>query len=354
MPSIEMVDMRAMRAEKRDYSGFTCLSPALYEALKETLGRGEQALLYLGRRGFASALHCESCGEAARCPNCDISLTAHAGKGGNSLLCHYCGFRTACPGACALCGSEELTPVGQGTQRLEAEIRDFFPDARLARLDSDAAQSSRVRNGVFRGMHDGSIDILIGTQMVTKGHDFPGITLVGVVSADQALAMPDFRATERAFQLITQVAGRAGRGKRPGRVIVQTYQPEHPGLAAAADNDMARFVELELSCRERAGYPPFARLAVVRLSSLKKEEAKAAAGSAGAILNSRAPEGIEILGPAPACVERVRNRHRWQILIKARSTNILTPFASRVMPEIESIIPRGTRISLDIDPVNLL
>jgi len=350
-PSIEVVDMRAVRGRT---AGLSSLSPELHEAISRNLGRREQSLLYIGRRGFASAMHCEACGELVSCPNCDISLTMHTGGRADYLTCHYCDYTCASPEACPACGAAEMNPVGQGTQRLEGELRDFFPDAKIERLDSDMAASTKERRRILDGMRSGGIDILVGTQMITKGHDFPGVTLVGVVSADQALAIPDFRSAERTFQLITQVAGRAGRGEIHGRVLVQTWQPEHPGIAAATRGDAAGFVERELAFRERAGYPPFRRLAAVRLSSLKREDAKAAAARAGEILRAAAADGIEVLGPAPAGVERVRNRYRWQLLVKAASAAALAPFLAKVRSEIQAATPRAVRLSIDVDPANLL
>lgn len=354
MPSVEIVDMRAKPAG-RDSIGLSSLSPLLHDAISETLDRKEQVLLFIGRRGFASAVHCESCGKAAICPNCDISLAAHADKGGDFLSCHYCGYRIRSPESCAACGSTELTPIGHGTQRLEAELSDFFPQARIARMDSDMATGRKERGRILRGMRRGEIDILVGTQMVTKGHDFPGITLVGVVSADQTLHMPDFRAAERTLQILTQVAGRAGRGDKPGRVIIQTWQPEHPSIAAAAIHDFGGFVEKELEYRKKAGYPPFGRIACVRISSLKADLAKKTAERLGLAMKDAAGQrdGIIILGPATAPMGKIRNRYRWQLLIKAQGAQALSSFLARIGHLLEGR-EKGARISIDIDPSNLL
>ncbi|MBN1283705.1 MAG: primosomal protein N' [Proteobacteria bacterium] len=355
MPSVEIVDMRAAR-RSGDGMGFSSLSPALHRAISETIERGEQALLFVGRRGFASALICESCGERIGCPNCDISLCAHSDRRGDFLSCHCCDFRAPYPESCPSCGSLELVPAGHGTQRLEAEIADFFPGASVARLDSDMAGGQKERNRIFRGMRRGEIDILVGTQMVTKGHDFPGITLVGVVSADHSLHMPDFRSAERTLQLITQVAGRAGRGKKPGRVIIQTWQPEHPSIAAAAKNDFEGFLDAELAYRKRAGYPPFSKIACARVSAVRQDAARDAAGQVGSILRAEAAgcPGISILGPAPAPVEKQRNRWRWHLLVKAANQRELALVLSRAQARIESEVPRAARVSLDVDPATLM
>jgi primosomal protein N' (replication factor Y) len=354
MPSVELVDMRQATSGKGVAGELTSLSPKLHSAIDETLKRGEQALLFLGRRGF-SAVHCEGCGEAIRCPNCDIALTAHVSGKGDKLVCHYCDYAIASPESCPSCGEEGLAPIGQGTQRLEAEISDFFPKARVARLDSDMAASHRERRRIFEGMRKGEIDILVGTQMVTKGHDFPNVTLVGVISADQSLHLPDFRAAERTFQLLTQVAGRAGRASRPGQVVIQTYEPAHPSLEFSLRHDFDAFASQELKSREALSYPPFSRIANIRLSSIEGGLAESfARDAAEAIRGESAAWGIKVLGPAPAPIEKLRGRYRWQILIKAPSARILSGLMASTIPKLEAKIPRKVRLNVDVDPSNLL
>lgn len=361
LPRVEIVDLRRAARPANDDApprGEAALSPELFDAIGETLERGEQTLLYLGRRGFASALHCEACGEAFRCPNCDIALVAHLpGRGANAghLACHYCDHRIAMPERCDKCGSDALDLIGQGTQRLEAELHDFFPKARVARLDSDVVASPRERQRIFTGMRSGKIDILVGTQMVTKGHDFPRITLVGVILADMLLHLPDFRAAERTFQLLIQVAGRAGRGERPGRVIIQTHQPEHASIAAALHHDNEAFAEHELAFRKLLSYPPFSRLVNVRLSANSAETVERAAEEAAAILRRLASDpGLRILGPAKAPLAKIRGRHRWQVLIKAPAAGPLAQLLLRAHPALHAAMPRTVRLALDVDPVNLL
>ncbi|MFA4874790.1 MAG: primosomal protein N' [bacterium] len=355
LPDIEIVDMRISRQRE-----LHALSPQLFDAIGYTLDRKEQTLLFMGRRGFASSMQCEACGEVFSCPNCDIALTAHIGRGkardSAALVCHYCDYRIPLPDSCAACGAGELTPVGHGTQRLEAEITDFFPDARVARLDSDMAQSTRERRKILGCMRDKKIDILVGTQMVTKGHDFSDITLVGVICADMSLHLPDFRAAERTFQLLTQVAGRAGRGNRSGRVIIQTYQPEHQSLVMASLHDFDGFATEELKYRQKLSYPPFGRLALVRISSNSNEAAEKAAHCVAGIVHKSFDnnEAISVLGPAPAPIARVRNRFRWQILIKAPTPGAMGRLLARARSELDGAMPRNARLAIDVDPVNLL
>ncbi|MFH0799155.1 MAG: primosomal protein N' [Pseudomonadota bacterium] len=364
LPSIEIVDVRRRpgRTKSEEKSEglkmrreFESLSPELYDAISETLARGEQTLIFIGRRGFAGALQCDACGEVSRCPNCDISLSVHDG---NILSCHYCGFSAAAPALCTACGASTLIPIGHGTQRLEAELSDFFPKARIARFDSDAAGAQAKRQGILSDMRRGAIDILVGTQMVTKGHDFPEVTLVGVVAADTSLNLPDFRSAERTFQLLTQVAGRAGRGTSPGRVIIQTRQPEHASLKAAETHDIDSFAEAELKHRKALSYPPFSRLANIRLSSLREGDAqkaaKAAASAVARFAGEAAGQRIIILGPAPAPIFKLRNRYRWQILIKSPTPDLLARLIASTRPAIAKALPRSVRLSIDVDPINLL
>ncbi len=368
LPSIEIVDMRRDRRRRKEHPNtegwrrideLHSLSPELYDAVAQTFDRGEQSLIFIGRRGFASMIQCEDCGEVFHCPNCDIALTAHDMNGAGRLSCHYCDYTIPAPEACAACHSSNIVSLGRGTERVEAELADFFPEARIARLDSDMAASAKRRGRIIDDMRRGAIDILVGTQMVTKGHDFPAVTLVGVISADLALHLPDFRAAERTFQLVTQVAGRAGRADKPGRVIVQTHNPEHFSLLAARDHDVEGFASEELAHRMLLGYPPIVRLANVRFSATDSKFAGDAAERVTALLRKHSgaqadAQGITVLGPAPAPLSRVRGRYRFHALIKAPTAVVLTRFLAQVRPEIEAILPRRVRLSIDVDPTSLL
>lgn len=355
LPSIEIVDLRI----RHDRGELHCLSPILYDAISENLDRGRQTLLYAGRRGFASAVQCTACGEVLTCPNCDIALTLHGSKHGSEYLsCHYCDYKSKIHESCASCGETELMPIGMGTERLEGEIADFFPDARVSRLDSDVLANPKARNRILTEMRSGKIDILIGTQIVTKGHDFPSITLVGVVAADITLALPDFRSPERMFQLITQVSGRAGRGSDAGRVIIQTRQPDHYSLTSAIEYDLDAFATKELAHRNEMHYPPFYRLANIRISSNDKASASNFASKIKMSLDaqlrcSKVNTEIKILGPAPAIIEKIRGRYRWQLLLKAPNSNILSKFLNHVHPEMRKTVPSGVRMNIDVDPINM-
>ncbi|MEJ5360374.1 MAG: primosomal protein N' [Desulfobacterales bacterium] len=357
LPAVRLVDLRALRA-RRGPGRF--LSDELKQALAETLDRGEQALVFLNRRGFAGFPVCAACGEALRCPRCEISLTLHRAE--QRYRCHYCGFeRPAAEGACGSCGRREIVPLGLGTEKVEEALRGLFPQARIARMDSDTA---RTRQGLLRllqGLREKTIDIVVGTQMVAKGHDFPGITLVGIVCADLSLHFPDFRAGERTFQLLAQVAGRAGRGAQPGRVVLQTYNPEHFILQAACRQDDEAFYEAEIAFRRELGYPPLTRLVLIRVSGTKREETSRAAAAVGDACRAlRAAEGgslaaVEVLGPVEAPLARIAGRSRFQVLLKCADARLLHRFLDRWVGRRASLgLPRPVSVELDVDPVFLL
>ena len=271
LPRVEVVDLRT----ERDERGLTpLLSRTLIEAIRKTLADGQQTLLFLNRRGFHTYLFCPDCGHVFSCPNCDISLTHHAAEG--VLKCHHCDFTAKTAALCPSCKGSRVRSQGAGTERVEEEAKKLFPAARIARMDSDTTTRPGDSERILRGLDRGEIDILIGTQMITKGHDFPAITLVGVVAADASLNIPDFRAAERTFQILTQVSGRGGRGDQPGRVITQTFNPGHYAVRRAQEHDYAGFYADELPLRRQLAYPPFSRLIGLHFSSLKKEEGKKA------------------------------------------------------------------------------
>ncbi len=330
-------------------------SPPLLTAMEETLGRGEQTLLFLNRRGFASAMHCLVCGEPAGCPSCSVSLTLHRRRA--ALLCHHCGHaRAARDARCLVCKHGMLVALGLGTERVEAEIARLFPAARIGRLDRDTTTRQGAHRRAAGAGVAGPLDVLIGTQMVAKGPDVPGITLVGVLPARGTRSHPPFRAGERAFQLLTQVAGRAGRGALPGRVVVQTYRPGHHSLVAAAAHDYASFAPVELENRRDVGYPPFVRLVALRFEGPDFDRTGALAESlADRVREASRASGVLLRGPAPAPLERLRDRYRWQLILSATGTRALHEVVRTIQAAWRaSSEARTIRLVVDVDPVSML
>ncbi len=348
MPPVEIIDLRR---HLPGAGGF--LSAPLGDAIRQTLAAGEQTILFLNRRGFSTFVLCRGCGQTQRCKDCAVSLTYH--RGADQLICHYCGYTTAPPKRCGSCGAEAIERLGYGTEQVQAIVEEQFPTARVARLDRDTAEGEGLER-LLGQVRRRELDIVVGTQMITKGHDFPSVTLVGVVLADHGMGLPDFRASERTFQLLAQVAGRAGRGALAGRVIVQTYNPQHPAITSARDHDYERFYEGEIGARRELGYPPELRLACVRIdgvdASLVRGTAERAANAARELC-ARAPaeESAEILGPAEAPLSRLKGRSRWQLFVKARSAHVLRRIAREAAA---ALVPRTIRISVDIDPASTL
>ncbi len=335
MPTATIIDMRDRVLRGKN----SFLSQPLVTALTETLGTGRQSLLFINRRGTASSRICNDCGYVASCPTCHLPLTFHADT--MQLLCHLCGYHEAPAAACPDCGHTDLKFLGGGTKRIETEIEALLPTARLARIDKDSADHKTLPE-LYRSLHAGEIDILIGTQMIAKGLDLPRLDTVGVVNADTMLHMPDFSSAERTFQLITQVAGRAGRGDTPGRVIIQTRTPEHPAIRAAAASDFWGFAAGELAGRRLLGYPPFRYLLKLSVSGVTQEAAIAAAQALlEELLTNRR---VRVLGPAPAFHERAGGQYRWQLAVKAADRSELVAIA-RALP---------VQWTTDLDPVNVL
>jgi primosomal protein N' (replication factor Y) len=351
LPGIEIVDLRD-RARLRGADRY--FSPDLEAAVEETLARGEKAMLFLNRRGYAPAVTCLDCGQTATCRNCQVSLTFHRQREG--LLCHYCNAASKAPEACAACGSHKLAQVGIGTERLAAWASKRWKEARVARLDSDISRKKGAYGEILARMQAGELDILVGTQMIAKGHDFPEVTLVGVLLADQSLSFPDFRAAERTFQILTQVAGRAGRGDRPGRVIVQTLSPDHFCIRMAARHDFDGFMGEELAGREALGYPPFGRMLLLRLWGSREERVREASEEAAAALTGAvSPLGIALLGPAPSPIPRVKRKHRYQILLKMPAGfPVGEVFPELLRPLRELVRKKGVRMEADVDPYHMM
>ncbi len=356
LPEITVVDLR-QQDKLRAPASF--ISPELHRAVAETLGAGNQALLFLNRRGFASFPICAACGQAITCPNCDITLTLH--KGANAYRCHFCGFSCAAVTACRTCGSTRIKRLGMGTEKIEEIMRRLFPEAAVDRLDRDTTirKGSVVR--ILKRLKNRQTDILIGTQMIAKGHDFPGITLIGVICADLSLNFPDFRAGERTFQLLAQVAGRSGRGKAPGRVIMQTYNPDHFSITAAREQNFQRFYEQEIGFRRELAYPPFSRLVQIKISATDPERVRTRAQSAGGWCrelkqkNSVRYGAVEILGPVEAPLYKLAGRYRWQMLLKAPRADTINAFARDFLQEYGAKIKSGNiRLVVDVDPFMMM
>jgi primosomal protein N' (replication factor Y) len=326
------------------------LSPLLRDALAETLVRGEQAILLVHRRGHSSFVQCTDCGAVERCPHCAVALTYHSA--GFNLRCHHCGLRRPAPARCPSCDGTRFWYGGIGTQRVDHEVAREFPSARRLRMDLDSTRRRGAQREMIAAFAGRTADILIGTQMVAKGLDFPGVSLVGVVSADTLLNLPDFRAGERAFQLLTQVAGRAGRGETGGRVIFQTYLPEHPSVQAAAQHDYATFYASAIAEREELAYPPCGAMARIHIDGPDEARVGEVADRLGAGLKSTAE--LTVLGPAPLPLRRLRGRERWHVTLLGRSRTRVHTEAKRLVRRAATGLPHGVRIQLDLDPVHLL
>ncbi len=348
MPQVEIIDMRQEFLETRRQDTF---SRKLLEQIELRLQNNEQVMLLLNRRGFSSFMVCRSCGERLPCVNCSVTLTYH--KRDRRMLCHYCGYAEKVPSTCPKCGSDHVQFLGTGAERVEAELFAHFPTARIARLDRDSTSNKGSFEEILRAFRNGDIDILVGTQMIAKGHDIPNVTLVGVVLADIGLSMPDFRAAERSFQLLTQAAGRAGRGDLAGQVVIQTLNPDHYAIQFAAAQDYEGFVKKELEFRKWLRYPPYSAFANVLVRAGKQEEALRMATAIGYLLNPP-PEGTRVMGPAEAPVPRLKNEYRYQILLKSAPRSVLRKTLDRVRQFALDEKWPATALVIDIDPLSLM
>ena len=343
LPPVEVVDMLRERREAA-LPGF--LSRRLESLVKEALGRKEQALLFLNRRGYATEVQCRRCGGVIECEGCNLPYTYHRRLGLG--LCHYCGGERRIPDACPGCGEPGLKRKGFGTEKVEEAVAAHFPGARIARMDSDTMKGREAYDRVLGAFREREIDILIGTQMIAKGLDFPDVTVVGVLNADIALHVPDFRAAERTFQLLAQVSGRAGRSDKPGRVVVQTTVPDHPSVVLAASHDYEGFAELELAERRRDGWPPLSRVIRVLASAAGTEKSRGLAEEAAAAARGACP-GASVLGPAPAFLQQVRGRERWHVLVKIPDARSMARVVAALRPLCRK--SRDREVLLDVDPV---
>ncbi|WP_374029414.1 primosomal protein N' [Bdellovibrio bacteriovorus] len=367
LPEIEVIDLRKQKSDDDEqkkiitkYSHLPFwLSPALYERMHEVLARGDQAALFLNRRGVAQMVVCPACGHTRECPNCDISLTLHAHS---HLICHYCDYHENFKSKCPDCKEGELEAIGLGTELLETDLARLFPDKKIARADRDEVQSRADLEELIANMENGEIDILVGTQMIAKGLDFPKLKLVGLVLADVGFNLPDFRATERSFQLITQMSGRSGRhvkeGESPGLVIIQTFNVEHDSITFAKSHDFEGFAQHELNIRSQLHYPPVGRLVSFRIQGPhlgKVEETARLLARRAQALKAQFPQyaSIEVLGPAEAPLSKLRGQFRYHLLIKSTQVAAANPFSRQLLGDQEWV-PSGIKILIDIDPMSLL
>lgn len=350
MAQARIIDMREVfdRYEKP-----RVFSDELLEAISESQARGEQAIILLNRRGYSSFVLCRSCGETIQCLNCDVTLTYHRAE--RVLLCHYCNHREPAPNVCPNCGAKYIYYIGEGTEQIEDLLKKEFPSLRIARIDRDTTSHRRRFEQSLQDFSEGRIDMLVGTQMLAKGHDYPNVTLVGVVSVDAGLALADFRAAERTFQLITQVAGRAGRGDRPGQVLIQTYHPDHYALKHSCAQDYLGFYQQEIRHRETLSYPPFVALASLLVHGPDLKELRSEAATLRKELDQANKERVcRILGPAPAPLARLKGRYRIQFLIKSRSRRHLRGVIDTAIAAAVASGANPRSISLDIDPVSIM
>jgi primosomal protein N' (replication factor Y) (superfamily II helicase) len=347
LPEVEVLDLRGGK--------YAVLSDRLKGLISETLGSGQQTLLFLNRRGFSSTVICRDCGHSFPCLNCSVTLTMHKKSG--VLKCHYCDLSVPLPDECPECKGVNLIQPGTGTERVEEEVKTLFPEARVRRMDRDTTAGKGSAKKIIDEVEEKKVDILIGTQMVSKGHHFPGISLVGVISGDTSLNIPDFRSSERTFQLITQAAGRAGRGEIPGKVVIQTLNPEQYAFKNAATHDYDGFYEEEIKIREEAFYPPFSRVCNLRVEGVKEDRVVTAAlhlkKTAERLLGTK-DRGINILGPAPALLSRLKGRHRWQMLVKGRELKHMHAFLKALKTDFEAKKFSAINLVMDMDPTTMI
>jgi primosomal protein N' (replication factor Y) len=352
LPEVQVVDLGSAKGARPDL----LFSDQLISALWENMEKRHQSLLFVNRRGFASFMMCRDCGHIVQCRHCQVSLTLHRSR--QKLVCHYCGYSLATRLVCPACNSAKVEGMGLGSERVEEEVRQVIPHARIARLDSDTASSRNHYLKTLRAVHQHDVDILVGTQMIAKGLHFPGITLVGVVWADSGLGMPDFRASERTFQLLAQVTGRAGRGEHPGRVIIQTYQPHHYSVQCARQHDYKAFYEQEESLRSDLQYPPFSRLVNIRFNAVNETMVRECAEKVGVFLRRIITQlgltDVEILGPAPAPLVRIKNKTRWQLLLKGSRPQSLHTLCYRLLEQYKGMCSGSVNLGIDVDPESMM
>lgn len=348
LPEVRIVNLAENRTARPDLF----FSDQLISALWENMEKRQQSLLFVNRRGFASFMMCRDCGHIVQCRHCQVSLTMHRQIG--RLVCHYCGYSLTVKIVCPSCGSSRVEGLGLGSERIEQEVRQLIPHARVARLDSDTVSSRKKYIEILRAVHQQDIDILVGTQMIAKGLHFPNMTLVGVVWADSGLGMPDFKASERTFQLLAQVTGRAGRGDQPGKVIIQTYQPAHYAVDCARQHDYEGFYNRELELRRDLHYPPFSRMVNIRFSAVNEVDVRECANKTGDFLRKLAGPDVEVMGPAPAPLVRIKDKTRWQLMLKSSRLHRLHELCGELTANYGNLCSANITLALDVDPENML
>ncbi len=355
LPEITLVDLKSYKDGRPEHR---IITPELSKAIRQCLDKGDQALIFLNRRGFATFPVCRDCGKALTCQFCDITMTLH--KGHNEYQCHLCGFGRPVDTACPECKSKKIRPLGFGTEKVESMLKERFPDARILRMDQDSTSKKGGVIKILKSIRNRTVDIVVGTQMLAKGHDFPSITLVGVICADLSLSLPDFRAGERTFQLLAQVAGRAGRGETPGKVIMQTYNPDHFIIEASRKQDFQEFFHNEAPFRKALMYPPFSRMTQLKISGTNAQKVKDYAGDVAEVLrgllkNEGTVTGdVQILGPAEAPIQKISSKFRWQILIKSPSAGLVNRLVKSALEHPRTKPKSGMNLSVDVDPYFLM
>ena len=344
MPDVEILDLTK---EKKWTAAF---SERLLNVLKDNFSKGKQALIMLNRRGYAPYLMCTDCGYSAKCPACSITLTYH--KDTKTLKCHYCGSFLYPYKKCPECEGTKIRFAGLGTQKVEEELQVLVPSINLSRMDRDTTQKKLSHYRIIKEMEDGTTDLLLGTQMVAKGHDLPNVTVSAVISSDLALNLPDFRSAERAFQLFVQLAGRAGRGDYPGKVYIQTYTPGHYVFDYVKNNDYKGFFRKEMSLREELSYPPFSKMVRIVLKFRTRDMGAKIMKEVSEIINKTSIRGIDILGPSPAPIEKIRNLWRWHLILKGKNSRNLRSKASEIVKMLNEI--DNVKTYVDVDPISLL
>lgn len=348
LPPVKIIDMK----QELKKGNTTIFSNILQETIKKALAHDEQVLIFLNRRGYANFILCRECGNVIKCKNCDITLTYHAGI--KKLKCHYCEYTQEVPEICPTCRSNYLREFGIGTERLEEELKNLFPGADIDRMDVDTTGRKGSHHHILKKLESGQTDILVGTQMIAKGHDYPNISVVGVISADTILNIPDFRSAERTFQLLTQVAGRTGRGKKIGQVIIQTYNPEHYSIKATRHHDYEKFYEKEIKNRKNYLYPPFTQLVNIIIKGKDEEKVRKGATGLENYLNNYRHYYLEILGPSPAPIHRIQNNYRWQIIIKFKGYKKRNFVLSQIMDNFIDNDNSNVIYNIDVDPLKML